>query len=164
MKIRTLVSAWLATAVSDGLFSSVLAQFFYGSTAVRLWQGVAATLLGPAALEGGMRTVFIGIAMHFGVALTWTSIFYAAYLASIRLRSIVASPFGPFKIAVFYGPMIWMVMSFIVIPTLTGKPTVITYKWWIQFFGHMVFVALPMVSTISRQERTEDVWESPLPA
>jgi hypothetical protein len=152
VKIRTLVSTWLLTAVSDGLFSSVLAQFFYGSTAARLWQGVAATLLGPSALEGGARTVCIGILMHFGVALAWTSVFYAAYLASGWIRRVAAAPFGPFRIAVFYGPIIWMVMSFIVIPMLTGKPTSVTYKWWIQFFGHMVFVALPIVATISGRD------------
>jgi hypothetical protein len=164
MRIRVLVTAWFATATSDGLFSSVLAQFFYGSTVARLWQGVASTLLGPTALDGGLRTVIVGMAMHFGVAFAWTSVFYAAYLASGWLRRVVASRFGPLKIAVVYGPLIWMVMSFIVIPTLTGKPASITYKWWIQFFGHMVFVALPMVATISREERMEDAWESPLPA
>ena len=33
-----LVRAWLLTALSDGLFSSVLAAVFYGSTVMRLWR------------------------------------------------------------------------------------------------------------------------------
>jgi len=49
--VRRLVRAWFTTAVVDGLFSSVLAAFFYGSTVRRLWQGVASTVLGPDALS-----------------------------------------------------------------------------------------------------------------
>jgi hypothetical protein len=152
---RRLLRAWLLTAVSDGLFSSVLAEFFYGSSVARLWQGVASTVLGPSALDGGMRTAAIGIVMHFGVALAWSTVFLAVYLTSASIRRIADSRYGPLKIVVFYGPIIWMVMSLLVIPTLTGRPPSITYRWWVQFFGHMLFVALPIVAMIARKPQTE---------
>ena len=67
-----LVSMWIRagalTAVVDGLFSSVLSAVFYGSTVTRLFQGVAATLIGPKALEGGRPTALLGVLMHVGVA------------------------------------------------------------------------------------------------
>lgn len=59
------VRAGLATGIIDGLFSSVLAAFFYGSTVTRLFQGVASTVLGPNALTGGARTAAVGVLMHF---------------------------------------------------------------------------------------------------
>jgi hypothetical protein len=148
---RRLLRAWLLTAVTDGLFSSILAEFFYGSTVARLWQGVASTLIGPSALDGGTRAVAIGMLMHFGVALAWAVVFLAIYLTSSWIRRVADSRYGSLKIAVFYGPIIWMVMSLVVIPTLTGRPPSITYRWWVQFFGHMVFVALPIVATIARK-------------
>src|SRR5262249_17009940 len=50
-----LASAGVLTGVADGLFSSVLSVAFYHSTARRLFQGVAATLLGAEAFNGGDR-------------------------------------------------------------------------------------------------------------
>lgn len=146
-----LTRAWLFTAVTDAVFSSCLAAFAYGSTVDRLWQGVASTLLGPSALTGGTRTAVIGLAMHFGVALAWSSVFLTAYATSAKLRAIVASPTGVIAAAAIYGPLIWMVMSFVIVPSLTHRPPTITYRWWVQFFGHMPFVALPIVVSIGRR-------------
>jgi hypothetical protein len=146
--LSRLVPAWLVTAVTDGLFASALSVFAYHSTVARLWQGVAATLLGPAALQGGIRTALIGVLMHFGVALWWSTVFLTLYSAWPRLRRIVSAVGGAIGAAVVYGPMIWLVMSWVVIPQLTGRPPTITIRWWVQLLGHIPFVALPIVATI----------------
>lgn len=62
----------------------------------------------------------------------------------------MASSFGVFKVAALYGPAIWMVMSLVVIPLLVHRPPSITYRWWVQFFGHIPFVALPIVASVAR--------------
>ena len=148
--VPRLLRAWLLTAVSDGLFSSVLAAFFYGSTVARLWQGVASVLLGPDALTGGSRTVAIGILMHFGVALGWSTVFLLLVTSISGLRRLLVSPGGVFKVAAVYGPCIWLVMSLLVIPQLLHRPPSITIRWWVQLIGHFPFVAVPMVSSIAR--------------
>ena len=51
-----LARAWLFTAVSDGLFATVLTVAVFGSTVTRLWQGVASTVLGRSAFDGGTTT------------------------------------------------------------------------------------------------------------
>jgi hypothetical protein len=145
-----LLRAWLATAVIDGLFSSSLSKFAYGSTVTRLWQGVASVPLGPSALEGGTRTMLIGLAMHLSVALTWSTVFFLLYSNVALLRRVTASRGGVLLVAVAYGPLIWMTMSFVVVQSFTHKPPTITYRWWIQWFGHIPFVALPIVANISR--------------
>lgn len=147
-----LVRAGLLTGVTDGLFSSILAAFFYGSTVTKLFQGVAATVLGPSAADGGMRTAAIGWAMHFCVAFGWSAVFLVLYNQSSALRTLVQSRAGLFAVAAVYGPIIWLVMSLIVIPALLHRPPTVTYKWWIQFVGHAPFVALPMVWAISRSK------------
>ena len=143
-----LARAGLVTGVTDGLFSSALAAFVYGSGVMRLWQGVASTLLGAAAFDGGGRTAAIGLAMHFGVAFAWSAIFLALYLSSSLLRDAVASPSGVLAVASVYGPIIWMVMSLAVIPLLTHRPPAINIRWWVQFVGHIPAVALPIVAVI----------------
>jgi hypothetical protein len=145
-----LVRAWLLTAVTDGLFASALSAFAYGSTVTRLWQGVASTLIGPAAFEGGTRTALVGVLMHFGVALGWSAVFLALVSSSARLRRVVRSPGGIVAVAVVYGPLIWLVMSLAVIPLLTGRPPAITLRWWVQLLGHIPFVALPIVASLGR--------------
>ena len=141
-----LVRAGLLTGIVDGLFSSVLSAFFYGSTVSRLWQGVASVLLGSGALDGGQRTVLIGLLMHFGVAFTWSAVFLFLVLRWERIRGLLASRHGVLKVAALYGPFIWMVMSLVVIPILAHRPPTINVRWWIQWFGHIVFVGIPIVA------------------
>ena len=144
-----LVRAGLLTALVDGLFSSVLAHFAYGSSVTRLFQGVAATLFGNGALERDAMAI-VGVLMHIAVAFTWSAIFLIAYRRSAGLRRLVATRLGVVKTAAIYGPLVWVVMSSIVIPALTRRPPAITFRWWVQFVGHAMFVGLPIVSMISR--------------
>jgi len=145
-----LVRAGALTALVDGLFSSVLSAFFYQSTVARLWQGVASVPLGREALDGGTRTELIGMAMHVSVAFWWSAVFLFVLMRLPLVRSVLKTPFGVLKVAAVYGPCIWMAMSCLVIPTFTGRPPTIGFRWWVQFFGHIPFVTTPMVWAATR--------------
>ena len=62
--LRTLLRAWLAIAVIDGVFATLLPTVAYGTPLGRVWQGVASTLLGPTAMQGGGRTMLVGLALR----------------------------------------------------------------------------------------------------
>ena len=143
-----LVRAGLLTGVTDGLFSSVLSAFFYGSTVTRLFQGVASVLLGSAAFNGGARTALIGVLMHVGVAFGWSAVFLFLAMRSTWIRGLLTSRHGVVKVAALYGPFIWVVMSLAVIPLLVHRPTTIGFRWWIQLIGHGPFVGWPIVASI----------------
>jgi hypothetical protein len=147
--LSRLVRAGLLTGVTDGLFATVQ-SVLSGSTVTRLWQGVASVPLGPSALEGGTRTALIGVLLHFCVAFWWSAVFLFLYDRSARIREVVSSRFGALKVASVYGPFIWLVMSVVVIPLFLHRPPIIRPRWWIQFFGHIPFVGLPIVSMIGR--------------
>jgi hypothetical protein len=142
-----LVRAGLLTGVTDGLFASVQ-SVFNDSTVTRLWQGVASTLLGPEAFEGGTRTALIGVLMHFGVAFAWSAVFLLLVTKSAWIRRVLASRYGIVKVAAVYGPFIWLVMSLVVIPLLTKRPPRISGRWLVQLIGHFPFVGLPIVAMI----------------
>src|SRR4051812_33062555 len=148
--VALLLRTWLLIAGVDFIFASCLSVFAYKNTFVRFWQGIASVLLGPSAMQGGMRTMFIGILMHAGVALAWSTVFLIVALVWPRVRKLIASPGGVVLVATLYGPIVWMVMSLIVIPTLTGRPPNFTGRWWFQIFAHIPFVALPIVWSVSR--------------
>ena len=138
--------AGLLTGITDGLFSSILSVAFYGSTVTRLFQGVAATLLGPDAFNGGTTTAAVGVLMHFGVAFGWSVVFLLILSRSSAMRRALASRSGVIGVAAVFGPFVWLVMSLAVIPFLLHRPPAITVRWWVQLIGHFPFVGLPIVS------------------
>src|SRR5262245_39491042 len=74
------------TAVVDGLFSTVLVVFFYQSSFARLFQGVAGTVVGARAIDGGAAMTALGVVMHVGVAFWWSAVFLLLVFRSSRLR------------------------------------------------------------------------------
>jgi hypothetical protein len=150
--LRHLIQAGVLTAIIDGLFASV-SSLFYGSNPARVFQGVAATLLGPASFQGGARTALIGVAMHVAVAFWWSAFFLLAVVRLAAIRRALRAPRGPLAIAAVYGPFIWLVMSLAVIPLLLQRPPSITTRWWIQLAGHIPFVGVPIVTSIARAVR-----------
>ena len=91
--IGRLARATILTAICDGLFSSTLNVFAYGSTVKRLWQGVASVPFVANALQQDSMA-WVGLAMHVGVALAWSTLFLALYELLPPLRRMVAAPFG----------------------------------------------------------------------
>ncbi|HKI03568.1 MAG TPA: hypothetical protein VKK31_16435 [Thermoanaerobaculia bacterium] len=151
--LSRLVRAGLLTGVIDGLFSSVLSVAFYGSTVTRLFQGVASTLLGKEAFDGGTPTALIGVLMHFGVAFGWSAVFLLLVRRSSWIRRVLTSPYGVVKVASWYGPFVWLVMSLVVIPLLLHRPPTINIRWWVQLIGHFPFVGVPIVASIGSGSR-----------
>jgi hypothetical protein len=145
-----LVRAGLLTGLVDGLFSSLLSVLFYDSTVTRMFQGVASTVLGKAALDGGTSTAMVGVLMHFGVAFGWSAVFLVLVARLSLVRRVLASPYGVIKIAALYGPAVWLVMSLVVIPLLIHRSPVIGTSWWVQLIGHFPFVGIPIVASLGR--------------
>jgi hypothetical protein len=104
--------------------------------------------LGHAALDGGAPTVTLGLVMHVGVAFGWSAVFLLLVTRSTWIRGVLRSTRGVIMAAAVYGPVIWMVMSLAVIPLFTHRPPAITFRWWVQFFGHFPFVGVPIVASI----------------
>src|SRR5437868_13627150 len=92
--LARLVRAGLLTGVTDGLFSSVLSVVFYHATVARLFQGVASTLLGKEALDGGAPTALLGVLMHFGVAFGWSAVFLFLVMRSPWIRRVLTPRYG----------------------------------------------------------------------
>ena len=150
--LARLVRAGLLTGITDGLFSSVLSVVAYRSTVTRLFQGVASTLLGAEAFDGGLSTAIVGVLMHFGVAFAWSAVFLFLVLRWRFVGDLLASPSGPAKVGALYGPLVWMVMSLVVIPLLVQRPPTIGVRWWVQLIGHAPFVGLP-IAAASRSKK-----------
>jgi hypothetical protein len=147
---QQLLPVWLVTAAWDAVCATALGVFAYRSTAAGVWQGVASTVMGPSALTGGAGATAAGLGLHAMVALTWSALFVAAARALPALRRTIASAGGALGVAAAYGPLIWLVMSLLVIPTATGRPPRFGLRWWVQVGAHIPFVTVPLVFTARR--------------
>ncbi len=134
----------LTIGVVDALWAVVL-TLAYGRSITSLWQGVAAVPFGKTVLDGGTSTALLGLGVHFGVAFWWSLVFLVAHTQSAALRRFVSRSGGMALVAALYGPLIWCVMSLVLIPAVTHNPPTLTTRWAIQLCGHMVFVGLPIV-------------------
>jgi hypothetical protein len=77
---------------------------------IRIFQSIAAGLLGRAAFQGGLRTAVLGACLHFLIAFVIVTTYY---VASRRARILTDRPviFG-----LFYGVAVYFVMNRIVVP------------------------------------------------
>lgn len=147
---KAVLVTWLVTAAWDFVCASALSVFAYHATFSRFWQGVASTALGPRGLEMGAAGVAAGLALHLFVAFIWSTLFVLVLASSERLRRVVDRPGGAVVVACLYGPVIWLVMSLLVIPQATGRPPTFAFRWWVQVVAHVPFVTLPLVFTARR--------------
>jgi hypothetical protein len=88
----------------------------FGMTPVRLLQGVASAILGrAAALNGGFPTAALGLVMHFTMALTVATIFYALS----RRLPLPQKFLGVVVVGLLYGAAVFAVNNFGTAPLLS---------------------------------------------
>ena len=141
----TLVRSALAVGVSDFLFASVSNWFMQQRTPLRVFQGVASVPFGKGMLDGGVPTAILGLTLHFGVALLWSTVYFFLTRSNPTMRNLVRSPGGAAGFALVYGPCIWLVMSLLLIPAFVHRQPTFTPIWWVQLVGHALFVVGPMI-------------------
>src|SRR5437867_12727606 len=75
--IPAIATAGLIAGILDITSAFVIAEL-KGTGSIRMLQGIASGLLGPRSFDGGMARAGLGLAIHFLIAFTAASIFYAA--------------------------------------------------------------------------------------
>lgn len=150
-QIGRFVRAGVLTGLRNGAFMIVLFVLFYHTTVKRLWQSVAAVPLGASAVEveAGTSYALTGVLFNFLVAFAWSAVFLFLVMRSQRVVSLMRSTRGKLKVAAFYGPFVWLVMSLVVIPLFLHRPPAINSRWIIQLVGHFPFVGVPIVMSLA---------------
>jgi hypothetical protein len=119
--------AWIFWAVKAGV------------SAERIFQSVAAGLLGKVSFEGGAAAAALGLALHFFIA---TSMSVAYYLVARRWSLLwrQAVPCG-----LIYGLLLYAVMNFIVVPLSAAGGGAKDPLWVAMSVAvHALFIGLPI--------------------
>ena len=147
------LASTIAVAVIDGLFAIVVYVVFGTATITRLFQSIASALIGPSAFRGGTTTFALGIALHVTVALAWSIIFLLLLRGTRFVPRMLDSRLGALKVAAWYGPLIYVVMSLALIPAFTQRVPPVNAMWMLVLLGHIPFVALPITAILKRAAR-----------
>jgi len=94
-----------------------------GVLPTRVFQSVAAGLLGDASFTGGWRTALLGLGLHYFIA---TSMAVTYYLFARRWSELWAKPwmYGP-----LYGVLLYGIMNYIVVPLSAANPGSRNLTW-----------------------------------
>lgn len=110
---------------------------------------IAAGLLGPRALHGGIATYVLGVLLHFFIAFSFTTFYYAA---SRKLSFLTEHPL---VCGLSYGGAVELVMSYVVLPlsALHSRGPYELHDVLQGLLVHMVVVGLPISFSIRRFAR-----------
>ncbi len=148
----TIVLGGLAIGVLDFLDATIFFIVYTGTTLVRVWQSVAAGILGrDAAVAGGWGTAALGIFLHFVIAFIVATVYFAGTRATgLLVRYPVVSGLA-------FGVIANFVMQWVVIPlSNAGGPTPAPFRWPVflnSVIGHALFVGLPVALIAARSAR-----------
>jgi hypothetical protein len=116
---RAVLYGTLVVGTLDALDAIVFFGLRSGVRPIRIFQGIAYGLIGPAARQGGLTTAALGVFLHyfiaFGIVLTY-------FLVSRRVRLLTRHPV---ICGLVYGLAAYAVMNLVVLPlSKVGGPSV----------------------------------------
>jgi hypothetical protein len=130
----TVLWAGFAAGVGDTLLAILL--FRVGP--VRIYQSVAAGLLGRDSFEGGLATAALGMFLHFFIATSAAAVYVAA---SSRLKLLLDQPV---LCGLVFGVAVYFFMNVIVVPlSRAARGGGFVFSWRLMV-GHALFVGLPI--------------------
>lgn len=133
----------LAGGVAAGALDISYAWLFWavkaGIGAQRIFQSVAAGLLGKASFIGGWPTAFLGLGLHFFIA---TSMSLTYYLVA-RRRPFLRE--HPLACGAGYGLVLYGIMNFVVVPLSAASGGSKDPLWVaLSVAVHMLFIGIPI--------------------
>ena len=106
---------------------------------------IASGLLGRDSYSGGVATASLGLALHFLIAFTAATVFYAA---SRRLTVLINRPVVS---GLLYGILVWLFMDLVVLPLTFHRSSVRSVSAVaIGLMIHMLCVGLPISLAVHR--------------
>jgi hypothetical protein len=141
--MRGVVVAILAGGLVAGTLDIAYACVFWalksGVPATRIFQSVAAGLLGPASFEGGGRTAVLGLVLHYFIALSMSTAYYLVAHRWPLLRR------RPVLCGAAYGLLLYGIMNYIVVPlSAAGRGSKDPLWITLSIAVHMVLVGVPI--------------------
>lgn len=153
-KLKPILYAGALVGVLDITAACIQVYVASGMMPIRLLQGVAGGLLGRGSYNGGFATAALGLVMHFTMAMTVATIFYALS----RRFPLPQKLLGVVAVGLLYGAAVFAVNNFVTAPFLAWVRslylhTPVVFKppmGWTQLVIHLFCVGLPIALVMRR--------------
>jgi hypothetical protein len=146
---RAILTAGLVVGVLD-ISSAFVIWWQRGIALQRGLRGIATGLLGAKSYQGGMATAGLGLAIHFFIAFLVVTVFY---LASRKISYLTTHAF---VCGVFYGIGVYLVMYWIVLPSVFPTFRHRTSNEVIELAIHICLIGLPTAFILRRYSEAAD--------
>jgi hypothetical protein len=115
--LKVILLSGLLVGTLDMTAACINAHLSFGLSPDRVFKYIASGILGKSAFSGGIGVAALGVAMHYAVAYSWTTLFFMVYPKTNLIRQ------NKYLTGTFYGMLIWTVMNLLVVPlTKVPKP------------------------------------------
>ena len=156
--LKPILYAGAVVGVLDITAACINARVAYGFPPGHVLQSVAGGLLGRGTYNGGFATAALGLVMHFTMALTVATIFYALSRCFFSLPQKLS---GVVAVGLLYGAAVFVVNNFGTAPLLSWVRslylhTPILFKppmGWSQLVIHLFCVGLPIALVMRRYSK-----------
>ena len=138
MTSRTALALGTLTVGTLDILDALIFFGLRGAQPIRIFQSIAAGLLGREAFQGGLATALLDGVLHYFIAFVIVAVYYlASRRAPVLLRHAVA-------LGMLYGIGVYFVMSYVVIPLSAASQG--AFSWAVFLNGilvHAFGVGLP---------------------
>jgi hypothetical protein len=148
--LDTILYGGLVVGILDGLFALIFYGLILGVKPLRIFQSVAAGLLGKASYDGGMSTFLLGILLHFVVATCIAAVYYVVSLKlPVLIRHAVIC-------GLIYGLIAYLGMNYVIVPlsAIGSRPSPPMRAFLPAFIAHAILVGLPIALLARRFGKT----------
>jgi hypothetical protein len=137
--MRRVLGAGVVAGTLDIAFACVFWAAKSDVPAVRIFQSVAAGLLGRASFEGGAATAALGLALHYLIALSMSLVYY---LAAQRWQVLWRRPV---QCGAGYGLLVYVIMNYLVVPLSAAGPGSEDPLWvTLSIAAHVFLIGIPI--------------------
>ena len=138
--LRLVLAGGLVAGTLDITYACVFWGVKAGVPVRRIFQSVAAGLLGKASFEGGAATAALGLGLHYFIACSMAVVYYlvARRVPSLRERPV---PYGA-----AYGLLLYGIMNYIVVPLSAAGGGGAKDPLWVglSVVVHMFLIGVPI--------------------
>ena len=138
--LRFVLAGGLVAGALDITYACVFWAIKAGVPAERIFQSVAAGLLGKDSFSGGWPTAILGLALHFFIATTMS----VTYFLVARRAPVLGRRPIPFGAA--YGLLLYLIMNYVVVPLSAAPRGGAKDPLWValSIVVHAVLIGIPI--------------------
>ncbi|MEY8759464.1 hypothetical protein [Chryseobacterium tongliaoense] len=113
--MNTIFITWLVAGSLDCAAAIMLFVLGTKQNPSLLLRAITSAALGPKAFSKGSGMVYLGVGLHYCIALFWTVLYFVVFPKFFPCTAVLTN-------AIVYGLFVWTIMNLVVLPLSKAEP------------------------------------------